>query len=664
MARREQTEEVRVYTYDYNGPIANVELVESQAFAAHRYYNKLVEIERVRRQAYESARERHCPGFAAAEAAIAEMDERLAALRKEIKVDKSAARTRKVDPQKAQQLKELQSERKPFYEVLKAKRVAFKEMLASGNAEYDRRYDAVVGDSKDVHLMVSANDKTLVEMLAEPEWHEAWKEVARADGEAKNGSKRARAESGLMKGTYDLVDAAFTAAKKDAKAPPTFHRWEGSGRVGVRVCVTVDDVVGATDGNLRIDALPPETWDSRRGRRKAFTKAALTLGRGTEPVVVPFVMHRPLPEGGTIRAAWIRMRRVGLRKVYSLQLTVAGGTPWKRIGSAAPPKLAKAVAVNFGWRLVGEGLRVAYWVGTDGRSGQIVVPNTPHRQEHSLLERLDYPDVLRGIQDRVFNAARDNLVNERKAGTLPPWPSQQDGSDQLQHVHAWRSPGKMAAYARWLAGQLGGRERFKELWDVWRRERLAKTGDERELFVSVDTIDGWAQEHGLATRLERFAFYLECWSRKDAHLYQWLSNGRERALLHRREIFRIAARRLEREYDMLVMEDFDMRETAKRPKAEEQDESYEIARRRRKQAAPSELRGALKLAFGGHRSTVVDATNNSRAHHVCDTELQGTDQGVMLRCEHCRQDVERDENNCLNQLAKAGYGGETAKAAE
>jgi hypothetical protein len=665
MARREQTQQVRVYTYDCIGPIQGAEIVSAQAHSAHRYYNKLVEIERERREKWDAMRLRHCPELVELEARIAELGERIESAKGAINADKASARTRKVDPEKAETLKALKAERKPLYAAMKLRKAEFNATLDPGNKAFKERVRARLPkkddgepNDEDVHAIQEANETVLAEMIGEPEWSEAWKESVTLSAQAKARAKAARAESGLLKGTYDLVDAAFAQAKTRSKNPPRFHRWDGNGRIGVRLCVPVEEVLSGTTGNLRIIALPADTWETRSARRKARTRVRLSLGRGVDTVDFPIMMHRPLPKGGTVRAAWIRMTRIGRRTRYALQLTIEGGA---QPASERPRKpRADAVALNLGWRLVRGGLRVGYWVGTDGRSGEILIPDSPPENKvkdgerrFGLLQRLDYPYALKAIKDRLFNFAHAAITAERKAGRLPAWPDR-EGNDQLAHVHSWKSAAKLDSYARHLTSETLGTERTFELWTAWRKERLLDAADDSR-FVSRERTDSWTEAHGLTEPLARLAFWLECWRRQDMHLYDWISAHRERALLHRRELFRIAARRLADEYDRLVIEDFDLRRVKEKPSADKESEEREEVKRRLQLAAPGELRSAVTMAFGGDKSArvvKVDAKRNSALHVDCGAELDGGE-ARELYCPKCRLTVERDENNCRNQLQKA-----------
>ena len=669
MARKEQTEEVRIYSYDSTGPIQGAECLTEQAYLGHRFYNKLVEIERERRAIFTEARRRHCPGLDEAETDIEAMDAKIEAIREQIGKGKASKRTRAVDPVLALELKNLRAMKKPLYARLVALKAEFKQMTDPANLEFKRRKEAIVGDRKlDTGFVAATNIEVREQMLTEPEWHEAWKMIARGDAAAVTAAKKARAENGLLGGaTSDLIVDAFTRAKLASKAPPTFHPWKGRGRVGVSVCAPVCQVMGGSL-QLSIAPLPLSTWASRSGRRHSDTTVTLRLGKGAPPVVVPIKLDRPLPEGGSVRDAWISTDRVGTRNVFRVQITVAGGVAWKNPNRkpVTTPR-EQAVAVNFGWSKQPGGLRVAYWRGTDGRSGEILIPGGPPKapklrpdgrvrfQKHSLLARLDFPDALRAIQDTHFNVAAKALIEARRELTLPEWIGR-DGKDQLQFAHAWKASAKLAGYVRHLARAVG-EERIRALWAAWRVELLAQKED---LLAAPSAISEWSERQGVASQLERFAFRMWVWLEKDQHLYTWASHERDNALRARREIFRVAARKLEQEYDRLVVEEFDMAKVAKRAAVDEETDMEKAQRFQRKTAAPGDLRAALVLAFGGPKSGRIikaEAAGNSATHETCGEALVGDDK-TRHKCERCSVVVESDDNNCRNQLRKSGFTGE------
>lgn len=654
MARKTQTQEVRVYSYDSNGPIQNLELLTTQAKAGHRYYNDLVRIEKDRREVFDAMRLRHCPELQSVEAETdainTQIEQALAAIGK----DKSEKRTRNIDNELAAKLKELKIQRKPIYSRARELRAEFKAMFEPARAEFKRLKSEVIGGAtKDVHLAARANEEVTAQMLADPQWHAAWKESAIADREAAAKVRAARASSVALKGTYDLIDAAFTASKNASAAPPNFKRWDGSARVGRRISESVEDVVGGT-GSISIAKLPESTWDTRSGRRHANTTVRVILGSGEQPVIVPFMMDRPLPAGGIVRNFWITMRSVGSRTMTKVQFTVEGGKPWLSPSRRREnTDREKAVAINFGWRKTAKGLRVAYWRGTDGRTGEILVSSVAplasaskaRAPRYSLMQRLDQPDALRAVQDTHWQIAMGALIEAKAVLPLPVW-SNHEGDDQLQYSHLWKSSAKLAGYVRHLARTIG-EERVRGLWQAWRVERLASHLD---LMAKPDEISNWANGHG-AKGLEAFAFRMWVWLEKDQHLYQWASHARDNALRARREVFRIAARRLEQCYETLVIDDSNFAEMAKRVGIEEQTKQEEAQRKQRKDAAPGELRSCLELAFGGPKSTRIDrvtSAGNSADHHVCGNKTEKPE-----HCERCGVSFDSDDNNCRNQLKKS-----------
>ena len=75
--------------------------------------------------------------------------------------------------------------------------------------------------------------------------------------------------------------------------------------------------------------------------------------------------HRSPPPGAQVRWATVVRRARGPHAEWSLHLTVGTG-----LGSAPAPT-GKQVAVDVGWRVIGDELRVAAWRDSDGQSGEL-----------------------------------------------------------------------------------------------------------------------------------------------------------------------------------------------------------------------------------------------------------------------------------------------------
>ena len=116
---------------------------------------------------------------------------------------------------------------------------------------------------------------------------------------------------------------------------------------------------------------------------------------GALSIEVPIVYHRPLPEqadkdGVTydVRVIFARLMidRIGDRWVYSVHLT---------LDAAAPPRVQAGIgkcAVNFGWRRVEGGVRVAFAVDDQGNESSCVIPD-------SLIGRQKHAESLRSLAD-------------------------------------------------------------------------------------------------------------------------------------------------------------------------------------------------------------------------------------------------------------------------
>ena len=149
------------------------------------------------------------------------------------------------------------------------------------------------------------------------------------------------------------------------------HDWNGSGRVTVRFQrgLPVGTAMAGTDGRLQIDKVPEEAWCSpERSVRRRLARTSVRIrvayaSEGRSPIwfELPVIIHRPMPADGLIRSASITREKIGLTWRYRLSLTIAS--------PPSPPPVAQkrpSIALDLGWRLVPDGLRVAAWVDTEG----------------------------------------------------------------------------------------------------------------------------------------------------------------------------------------------------------------------------------------------------------------------------------------------------------
>ena len=546
-----------VYKYGLLSPVESADEVRGQLLLAHRYRNMLVEIERARRAAVRVA---YAP---------------IAPIEREAKA--AAAATKEA-----------------------------RETIKRARAEHRARAETAA-------MKVALEDARAVERAAKAKLYEARK--ALRDGgtiaaeleaiEARAGELRrgARALCGVYWGTYALVEAADDASRKmplyNGTEPndPRFCRWEGEGQVGIQVHakgaagtgLTVAELHdGIQGGWLRVERV----HDPRSGRR-AGTRAMLKMRIGTRedgtPLVAswPMTMHRPLPTGSIVRRCTVSLRRRGPREEWSVELTIL-------VPSVTPAYTTGHVAINVGWRSFGEEIRVAYFVGSDGESGELRL--TKHD-----IEGLRKPEGLRSTRDTNFNTARASLAQALTTLQQPDWLRARTRS-----LMQWRSAGRLAALAL-----------------EWRGKRFA--GDD-----------------------EAYAA-LEAWRYHDHHLWAWEASQSIGSHRHRREKYRVFGAHLAKRYRTLVLADFDKREVAKRPTTGEKNDTpqNETARSNRQLASTSELEREIANAFRS-RGGLVEYLSAVDITHTCAScgAVTSFDASKMVHaaCSGCGEVWDQDEN--------------------
>jgi hypothetical protein len=581
---------IRVYKYGLLPPIRNESRVQEQMLAAHRYRNTLVAVERARRAAVRAVRSAH-PEIAALEVqhrnAAAALDAATDSIRRE------RARTHK------------RSETAAMRESSMAFRAARKK-AAVALFDARRRIDPE---------LAAANDE-INERAAE----------LRRNARYHCGLGGGGPHFGAW-GTYLLVEAADRTARKtpiddgtDAR-DPQFARWAGSGAVGVQIQggMTTAELTSGQDTRLRLDGTP--TWSTRRPPSCKDSPRLLRVlharvGSDTrEPVWAswPIVLHRPLPRDCRIKGARILCKRVANRDRWSVCFTVEMPLEARRCG-------AGAVALNLGWRVIGDELRVASWRGDDSAGEDVRLPSR-------LLASLHKTESLQSIRDERFDRARNALAQwlDAPSTVAPEWLRTRAAT-----VAQWRSKARLAA-----------------LCDHW-RANLGESEEERYEFVALDRwLRGDRLPDGRADPSPR------AWH-GDNHLWTWATNQRRNALAQRREMYRLLGASLASRYETLVLEDFDLRAIARRPKAEE-GAGNATARRNRQLAAVSELRTALTQAFlarGGHVAK-VPARDTTRACHECGLTAKFDAAEILApTCEGCGTRWDQDDRAALNVLAR------------
>ncbi len=581
-----------VYKYGLRAPHENRDLALADLRLAHEYRNKLIEIERARR-----ARVR-----LAEDALLGEPRRKLSETEKTLEdaveaVAKYRASTRKrAAPEELIEL--LKLARSSHHEASYAFRVARQRVQPSCAA------------CKKKELPPPCEHAT-------PEGRQLLVELDAAKDVAKAAIKEYRNASGPSWGTYLLVDAA--ARQSFSKLPlydidgqpndPRHVRWTGEGSIGVQLQggLSVEEALAGEDTQLRISPPPAACWDPSTGSRRARSRQSresevwLRIGSdGRKPIWCKFGVHmqRPLPPGATIMGAVAHCRRVGPHFDWYLTVTL-------RVDDASSLKprvnaTRDAVAVDVGWRVFGEGetyeLRVGYWSdGSDAPPvvvrerdirvpGFVIPPRGELRLDTATLNQLTQPEGVRSERDVLFDGAKARLIEWLKTPhkNEPEWVDH-DGvvvtlREHCKALHAWRSQAKMAA--------------LTTRWGEWLKEH--PDGDK------------WAYD------------MLVAWRGQDRYLWAVESRWRDRALRRRRELYRLFGVALARTYSTVVLEKFDKRDVARRPKAEDEGEAHP-ARSNRQLAAVSELCECIEQAATsrGRGAVQVPCENSTRECPAC-----------------------------------------------
>jgi len=409
MKRKTSSTPSCVYKYRMYSPQGDTADRTADSFVGARvHYNKLITIEKGRREKYRAVRSRLFPELAALEAKRRALEEQIKAAREEVQSDKVTSRSRDVDQEKRATIAGLVLQKKAMLVELRAARAA-------------------CADS--------------------PELAAAAKVI---DDAAKQAIKDLRPET--YWGTYLLVEAAAQAAK-GAAADPEYNLDPPhllKSRIGVHFCGGEDpaEVVGGGSRLLRI--APARFRLTRHDDEIATGKAARTTAQirigseGREPVwaTLPMVMHRPIPSDARIKDAYVTRERYTVRTPWQYHLCVCLESPsFQR--TLPGIKQEGTTTINFGWRSTKRGIRVAMLNREGQTPEEVLLPPS-----YIALERKRRD--LTSILATNFNGAKS---------ALSEWMHNHDCPEAFREA--------FASLAQWRS-----QHRFAELMDYWQEHRI------------------------------------------------------------------------------------------------------------------------------------------------------------------------------------------------
>jgi transposase len=566
-----------VYKFGLLPPIENAEEVRNQMRLSNRYRNSLTEIEIGRRNAIRDIESQtgNIPALAAALAvANADVEAKFA----EIKRHRAKTKSRSESPEQ-------------------------KEAFAQAKKIRNEAADAL---------------RTARQAAKDPEVVAAQKRIQSLSFDLQKNCYATNTEN-LFHGQRAIVEASADQAFNYKKTPlyengtephnPKFKRFTGEGQIGLQIQdgLTWAEIYSGQDNRLRVENRQPrEGWrgdpNSKRSQKNKKMMLALRIGSNEDrtPILArfPMIMDRELPPDSKIVTAKISCKRHGRREEWSVDFTLELPAPARR--SSSPEG---KIAVDIGWRLLGDEIRVASWRGSNGTGGEL-------RLNARMVGGIRKPEEIRSNRDTNFNLALARLISDVKDLVLPEWflratvhrdtatPSK---AQALAYLADWKSPARLSALCR-----------------RWRNEEK----------IDGDEIAYWS---------------LETWRYHDRHLWDY-ECGQRRSIFRCRKLFyRVFAKEVAEKFDTLVIEDFDLSDVAKKKDKKEN----ETARSNRQLAAVSELRTCLVEAFWrrGCRVAKIPAQDTTHICHVCGS-LEEFDAETELAhtCSACGASWDQDEN--------------------
>lgn len=580
------------WVYGGRPPVENLETVLALMKQANRYRNSLVHLERLRRKKLHRALLEICPELAELEKKAEELGERLEEIRKAINSARAAVR-RRIDPEplilKAQEIKAELKKIKPRREELR--------LPIYGSPGWYKEEKKAKEENRPMAPTLIPPDKRWVEVRT------------KIDGWAHDRLIYARAHSGIngVFGTYLMVEHSV----KKTGFPPKYKGWHENGHLVIQIqkkkgkSFRTTDVFSGKDTRIQVEPLPEGAWKTVNGkirpvRRLCRTRVHFRIGsqNGRKPLwtVVPIIMHRPFPEDAAITWVHLIRRRIGTNFEWKVQFSLSRRSGWAK-EDAAPSGM---VGIDIGWRIAQPGfpLRVAYWYGSDGRHGEVLLPV-------EWLAGMRKVEDIQGIRDTNFDVIRARLAPHlaalAAAGKLPDWTR-----EAFENLAQWKSQARLA-----------------RLMIRWRDNR----------FPCDEDSFSWAEE----------------WRKRDCHLLNYENNLRDQLQNRRLDIFRNFAAEIRRQYRYVVLEKMDLRKFHTTAKPEEKKEDP-ATRQHNRDACVHLLRKCLEESVPEPVITVPPEFTTMR-HHSCGSIEHWDHKELMHTCSKCGERYDQDETAARNILA-------------
>lgn len=603
---------MRVLNWCYGIRSVDVEQqVKDAIYAAHKYRNRLCELELEKRKRHYELLRRLVPQFVEAEERVREEESKLAEVREAIQSEKVKQRTKK--PKGVTSLIKQASESK----------AKLKELYALLKKEKQDSYN-----SPEVQDAIEQNNR-----------------------QHKVDCKDAKEQSGLYWGTEAIIRAG--CSKFGSGAPPEFKRFRGEGQLAVQL-----------QGGLKCD---------RAHRSNTLVYFGETAGKVTDmyfrvastekgkPVFAKckVVLHRPLPDG-TIKWAYLERRMLADKAHYKLRITVEvpDGVEVDAINTES------IVAVHTGWSVKASGLVVAYARGPKDATIELVLPKS-HTADY---QRLDAIKSDRSMQLEAIKA----FLKSMPAENLPEWllESQKhchawkSPERALRLLWNWRAnrfdsdstlietPTDAVGFSRISkpAGRFAAKSEYHG--DVRRSNHHAVIDANWNLYDVLSPSDE-ARLEAVVRGEKPLMSVFECFERlvlRDKHLWQFEARLSKRIVQRRKDIYRNFAQRLSQLYDVAIVAPIDAKELTENLPPESLEADKSEVHRHAKWAAVSDLVQCIREKF--HLRTIdVKSAGITVICANCGHVNQNNDLR-RIQCSGCSITYGKEENALDNMLAR------------
>ena len=561
--------------------------LDRQIWLAHKYYNEHIALIRKRMEDDKAAMRAIEPALIPIDTELEAAERELAEAIKAGKKYKSANKVKSLPKGVAAPIREARTVckavRHRMYELEKPTRATEAYKTAEAN-----HMDAFVKAGKDLYSL---------ESFADLFWC------------SKNAVK-ARTESAVKKKREAAIKR--WAKGRPASLEPDFRQWSRSGQLGLQI-QRVISFAEAFEGNtwFQLARIPDKNPE--------ICRIKVRIGsNGRDPVFAEFEGHLPwaalaahhgishwraMPFEDFIRTlgdAGVRVPMVYIQRYathlhhdkWGLSLVVRVGTDQRAVHNR------KFIAFNFGWRKMGDNLRVAYWGDSDGNEGSVEIP--PNIWSATVYTE---PELVSRIS-HSFNQIVELLSEWMKENTLPQW-----HRENLESLASWKSWERLA---RVISNPYNRPE-------CWRDRRFE--GDESifpELLKWCQQANIWAQQ---ADRIRRQAFN------------------------RRRELFRLFVKSIKERYGLVLLDSTDI--SALREEEEIEDEVGEVIPKKMRNAASP---GLLKSMLSSLRYYELPSVGVTMCCHNCDKVCKFDRSNLHHTCEHCAFEWDQDQNAVRNML--------------